>query len=356
MIVMDDSRGMTEVRWQAIVGWNMDLRALLCFRTVAELGTISKASSHLRIAQPALTRQIQKLEHGLGVELLHRMHKGVRPTAAGQLLLDRTSRLEADLAEVRREVTNLSLQVAGALHLAVQAPLSTLLIPSLVSRFLKEHPGVALHVVEGYSADVTEGLLGEKLDVAIVDSPSHANGLTIMPLWVETLQLIGPPGPRLAGSADRKPVSLAEVGLLPLVLPTQRYALRRLIDAAFARAGMKARPTLEADGPAMIMAMVRAGLGYTLMPTCGCLAEIRADKLRVRETSPAIERPMAIVTRTSLLDELKVTTLIRLARAEAVGLMPGGRFGAVQLCPEHPDGRARPPAQGRTALRLVKGS
>ena len=68
----------------------MDLKALLCFRTVAELGTISKASSRLGIAQPALTRQIQKLEHSLGVALLHRTHRGVRPTVAGQLLLDRT--------------------------------------------------------------------------------------------------------------------------------------------------------------------------------------------------------------------------------------------------------------------------
>ena len=61
----------------------MNLRALSCLRTIAELGTILKASAHLRIAQPALTRQLQRLEHSLGVELLHRAHKGVRPTAAG---------------------------------------------------------------------------------------------------------------------------------------------------------------------------------------------------------------------------------------------------------------------------------
>ncbi len=329
----------------------MDFRALLCFRAVAELGTISKASSHLRIAQPALTRQLQKLEHSLGVELLHRTHKGVRPTAAGQLLLDRTAHLENDLASVRRDVTNLSRQVAGALHLAVQAPLSTLLIPDLVSKFMARHPGVALHVVDGYSADVTDGLLGERLDVAIVDEPSHANGLTIMPLWVETLQLIGPPAPR-SGAGSRKAVSLAEIGLLPLVLPTQRYTLRRLVDAAFAGEHLRARPVVEADGPAMILAMVKAGLGYTLMPTCGCQADIAADGLHVRETTPAIQRPMSIVTRSALLDEVKVATLVRLARTEAVRLAGGGTFGAVALCPEQP---VEPTAswRKRVPLRLV---
>ncbi len=333
----------------------MDLRALLCFRTVAQLGTISGASSHLRIAQPALTRQLQKLEHSLGVELLHRTHKGVRPTAAGQLLLERTAHLESDLAEVRREVANLSRQVAGPLHLAVQPPLSTLLIPSLVGKFMHEHPGVALHVVDGYSADVTDGLLGEKLDVAIVDSPSHANGLTIMPLWVETLQLIGPPAPTRSGTPAAKAVSLAEAGLLPLVLPTQRYTLRKLIDAAFARAQLKARPIIEADGPAMILAMVKAGLGHTLMPTCGCLAEIRADRLDVRETTPSIARPMSIVTRTTLMDELKVGTLIRLARAEAIALLGSEAFGAVKLC-EQEEPSPNLPARERTKLRLVKGT
>ncbi len=331
----------------------MDLRALQCFRTVALLGNISKASSHLRIAQPALTRQLQKLEHNLGVELLHRTHKGVRPTAAGQLLLDRTAHLESDLAEVRRDVANLSDKVAGSLHLAVQAPLSTLLIPSLVGKFMQAHPGVALHVVDGYSADVTDGLLGEKLDVAVVDSPSHANGLTIMPLWVETLQLIGPPGSALNRASPQKALSLAEAGLLPLVLPTQRYTLRKLIDAAFGRAQLKARPVIEADGPAMILAMVRAGLGYTLMPTCGCLAEIRADKLHVRETTPSIARPMSIVTRTTLLDEMKIGTLIRLARAEAVALVGSEHFGPVTLCAQE-ETWAKLPAQKPTRLRLVK--
>ena len=331
----------------------MDLRALLCFRTVAELGTISKASSHLRIAQPALTRQLQKLEHSLGVELLHRTHKGVRPTAAGQLLLERTSHLESDLAEVRRDVTNLSRQVAGALHLAVQAPLSTLLIPQLVLKFMEKHPGVALHVVDGYSADVTDGLIGNRLDVAIVDSPSHAAGLTVSPLWVETLQLIGPPAGLRPAVRNRQPATLAEISLLPLVLPTQRYTLRKLIDAAFASEHVKVRPVVEADGPAMIMAMVKEGLGHTLMPTCGCLAEIEGDGLQVRDTSPVIHRPIGIVSRTALLNEVKVSTLVRLARCEAIRLVSSGAFGTVMLCPEAPVAEPRR-IRERMALRLVE--
>ena len=73
----------------------MDLQALMYFRTVVEMGTISKASAYLRIAQPALSRHIQRLEHSLGVELLQRSAKGVTPTAAGRQLLEKTADFEA---------------------------------------------------------------------------------------------------------------------------------------------------------------------------------------------------------------------------------------------------------------------
>jgi DNA-binding transcriptional LysR family regulator len=77
----------------------VDLKGLRYFRAIAERGTFSKAAAHLRVAQPALSRQIQKLEHDLGVQLLQRTARGVMPTEAGRLLLDRTRQLEQGLEE-----------------------------------------------------------------------------------------------------------------------------------------------------------------------------------------------------------------------------------------------------------------
>ncbi|WP_428393854.1 LysR family transcriptional regulator [Lichenicoccus sp.] len=300
----------------------MDLRGLMFYRSVVELGTISKAAAYLRIAQPALSRQIQKLEHAVGVKLLQRTSKGVMPTAAGVLLLERTARLEAELADISREVAGTVQEVGGPLHVAVQAPFSTMLIPDLVKAYLAEHPGVALHLVDGYSADVIDALLDERLDVAITDAPSHKSStLTVTPLWTDSLQLFGPGAAAGTGLFQVAPAPLAEVAKLPLILPTARYTIRRLVDAAFAHEQLKASLILEADGPAMISAMVSRGLGFTLMPAFGTAAQINRNKVCIVETMPSIDRPVSIVTRTAVQNERKVTTFARLFKAAALDLM-----------------------------------
>jgi DNA-binding transcriptional LysR family regulator len=83
----------------------VDLKDLKYFRAIAECGTFSKAAAHLRVAQPALSRKIQKLENDLGVQLLQRTARGVTATEAGRVLLGRTQELEQALEDIRREVT-----------------------------------------------------------------------------------------------------------------------------------------------------------------------------------------------------------------------------------------------------------
>src|SRR3954467_13419127 len=77
----------------------MELRSLSYFVRIAELGSITRAAAHLRVAQPALTRQVQHLEDELGVALFTRVNRGVRLTEAGQKLLDSAIRI---LREVER--------------------------------------------------------------------------------------------------------------------------------------------------------------------------------------------------------------------------------------------------------------
>ena len=333
----------------------MDLRGLMYYRTVVELGTISKAAAYLRIAQPALSRQIQKLEHMLRVPLLQRTSKGVIPTQAGALLLERTARLESDLAEVCREVTSTAQEVVGSLHVAVQAPFSTMLIPDLVKDYIEEHPAVTLHLRDGYSADVNEALLEERLDLAVTDAPSHlSRKLTITPLWIESLHLFGPASAANSGLFQEHPVALADAVMLPLILPSPRYAIRRLVDAALAREQFKPKLVVEADGPAMIFAMVRRGLGYTLMPGFGLAAALEGVKFSAVETIPSIDRPVSILTRTAVQHERKVATFTRLFKAAAQDFLNREQPKSVRLCfPDVNQTIARPGLSGRAALSLV---
>lgn len=323
----------------------MDLRELRYFRAIAEFGTFSKASAHLRVAQPALSRQMQKLEHSLGVALLRRTSRGVTPTPAGEALLRRTRRLEHELEVARREVTGFADSVTGVLRVAVQYPLSVLMVPRLMRRFQLAYPGVTLHFIDGVSGSIGQGLLSEEIDVAIVEVPSHDHvDLTARPLWIETVHLVGPASAVMGtgcGTASRiawdAPVALAEVEALPLIMPSQKHAQRRLVEAAFARSHLRLRPIIEADGAMMILEMVKHGLGYTLMPPCVFQPLVAAGELVSTPTRPSIRRTVALVTRTTLLDERAVGAFVAMVDEAVPDLVHSARFGPAVLYRPAPD-------------------
>src|SRR5260370_17597237 len=82
----------------------MELRSLAYFTRIAELGSITRAASHLRLAQPALTRHVQRLEEELGVALFTRANRGVRLTEAGEKLLESAMRILRDVERTRAEI------------------------------------------------------------------------------------------------------------------------------------------------------------------------------------------------------------------------------------------------------------
>ena len=308
----------------------MDTRALTYFRTVVELGTISKAAGFLRIAQPALGRHIQKLETALGVKLLERRPKGVVPTSAGKLLLERTIRLESDLASIYREVSNTAANANGELVVAVQTPLSILLMPDLARAYLDAHPHVLLRAFEGASSEVIDELLSSRIDVAIIDTPTHTpRELRVEPLWLDCLHLYGPISEERNFKA--KSVALGDVMRLPLILPSQRNLIRRLIDTTAAREKLRVSPLMEANGPSMIFEMVKRGVGYTIMPAFAVGALFGAGRMFSRPVTPLIDRPVSIVTRTEVTTDRKVGTFVFLFKAAVRRLPVEGNYGSIRL-------------------------
>jgi len=310
----------------------MDLRELRYFRTIAQCGAFSKAAAQLNVAQPALSRQVRKLEHELGVTLLLRTARGVSPTEAGQALLQRTRLLEEQLDEARRYVSGMAETVTGALSVAVQCPVSLILIPDLVKAYRARYPEVALRLREGMSADIIEDLLSGRIDVAIVDTPSHQNvELTSRPLWVETFSLVGPIGDAITGRGRIAPASYAELATLPIIIPSRRHAVRRLVDAAFERQSLRLHPVFEADGAPMIFELVKEGLGYTIMPSSTFQRLAERDELSSVQIRPAIHRTISIVIRAKLHDDRVVATFRALVGEAAQRLVGNERFGPVSF-------------------------
>jgi LysR family nitrogen assimilation transcriptional regulator len=313
----------------------MDLKELGYFRAIAEAGTFAKAAAKLRVAQPALSRQIQKLERSLRVELLRRSPRGVTVTAAGAALLRRTIALEKEVEDVRREVSSFSDEVVGSLRIAAPYPISTLMLPRLLAAYHKSFPAVALHAFDGYSGNLTDNLLNESLDVAIASPTSHLHvDLTVVPLWTSELRLVAPASAASNALFKQDFIALADVATLPLILPSSTNAIRRIVSEAFARHHLRLDPIIESDGPLMTFAMVTEGLGYTLFPHTTFIPQEESGELISRPVVPAILRTIAVITRSALLQDRSVSHFIQLAKEAAAHIVTTDRFRSTHLYQE----------------------
>src|SRR5882762_2530282 len=125
----------------------MELRSLGYFVRIAELGSITRAAAHLRLAQPALTRHVQRLEEELGVALFTRANRGVRLTEAGQKLLESAERILRDVERTGDEIRAHKAHPSGKIVLAVTPTLCPVVVPELFARMTQQYPMVELKVV-----------------------------------------------------------------------------------------------------------------------------------------------------------------------------------------------------------------
>jgi LysR family nitrogen assimilation transcriptional regulator len=255
----------------------MDLRQLRYFVTVAETGSFSAAAASLRIAQSALSRQVQALEEACRGSLLERGARGVVLTEAGALLLTRARFLLAEAASTISEISELNSEPTGMVRLAAPPSFGDILFPPLASHVVTRLPGVQLELREELNDTALAALRQGGLDLAVVSAPDPDPHIDYEPLCTEPMILIGPAGdPRLAVSV----VPLEMLPDLPLVLPIGSGWL----SAVRRRLGIKAglaqfRTRVRVQSPEPMKAMVRAGLGYAVLPASAVQQDLAAGTL-----------------------------------------------------------------------------
>lgn len=267
----------------------MDLKQLSNLIHVVELQSFSKAAAFLRIAQPALSRQVKALEEELGVMLLERHGWGVTATPEGRILVEHARKLLRGLQEAREAVLALQSEPQGEVTLGVPTSVGAVLVPDLVEEFHRACPKVALRLVEGFSASIHEWLLAGRLDIAILYETRETVSIGAEPLLSEEMVVVGPPG-RL----DGHPLPLAEVAALPLILPGRPHRLRLLVDHALADARAEMRPVLEADALPLIMELVRRNVGMTILPYSAVHSEFVQGRLSTAPLVPSIRRVLVV--------------------------------------------------------------
>jgi LysR family nitrogen assimilation transcriptional regulator len=284
----------------------MDLRELRSFIHVARLGSVSAAAKELRIAQPALSRQIRKLEEELGATLMHRSARGVELTAAGAVVMRRAELLLRSARQIKDEVAELESTVAGHVVIAVPPTTGALVMPRFLMRMRQDHPNISIHAMEGVNATLLDWVTTGRADLALMHDPPDRHTLARETLLREALYLVAPAG----GPPRATPWRVRDLQGLPLILPAHPHVTRLMLEQAAAEGGIRLDIVLEADGVALTRNLVAAGFGHGVLTIAtvreavarGEVAAVRLEApgcdtalclVRLREVAPAPARSVA---------------------------------------------------------------
>jgi len=275
----------------------MDLKQLEYFITVAELGSFTRASEALGVAQPALSRQIRLLEVSLRQNLLIRNGRGAVPTDAGKLLLDHARGILHQLARAKEELLHLRGGLTGRVALGLPPSLARALTVPLTRAFRREMPDAQLTIREGLSTSIQEEILNARLDIALLYNGLNSTGLITEHLINEELVYVSARPSGLMEEPQDLYVQMNEIAAQPLVIPSRPNAIRMHVEAAFLGLGLTPNITLEIDGVPAILDLVADGAGNAILTRHAVSSSIRPSVYKTRIIrSPSLSIEVVLAT------------------------------------------------------------
>jgi LysR family nitrogen assimilation transcriptional regulator len=296
-------------------GGVIDIRELRTFVHVARSGSVSRAAEQLNIAQPALSRQLRKLEDELGVVLLNRHGRGVSLTRAGSLLLQRAEAVLVQFGQIPHEVKVSEDQFAGHVTLGVPPAAGLVIAPIVFRRFRERWPSATLQIREGISSLLEEWLLDGRL-------------VEIAPVLQERMVLVH----SAEVPAPSAPVRFRDLGRIPLILPSMPHSNRRLVERAALQHGARLQVAIEVDSIPLTKAMVAGGFGATILTHAGVSRELASGQLTAQ---PIDNPPLLSVVSVGNVQASRpawlVSELTRVVRQEIATLVRSGAWPGARL-------------------------
>lgn len=310
----------------------MDLRQLRYFTRIVELESITAAAETLHIAQPSLSQHVANLEGELDTQLLVRGPGGVRPTDAGKLLYRHAKMVLRQVEEAKSALKHGRDTPAGHVTIGLPTSTSRVLAVPLIEAVAARFPEVVLEVIEGSSADLAVAVSLHRMDMAVaMDVQPQPARMTTTPLLVEDLFLVGP-------ELEVDAVSLRQMSELPLVLPSFPNSIRVLAARVFAEASLPVRLVVETSAVSILLALVREGKGWTVLPSSALAGpKVEFDKaVLTRVADPGFRRRVSLCMSLSSAKSVVCTHVHQVLIEVAGDLVATGRWSGVTWQSEQP--------------------
>ena len=251
-------------------------KALRYLAAVAQLGSVQAAARELSISASAIDRHILLMEEDLGLPLFERQPRGMRLTAAGELLLALSQRWKTDLNRTLSDIKHLQGVSQGQLRLAAMDSHVNGFLPEFVAVVAREHPGIVLEVDIVSTDDAVQRLRAGEVDLAVAFNLKPGRDLHIVASAELPLGCVVAPGHPLAAQAQ---VTFKDVAAWPMAAQSRVLAIRRYLERRHNWLLEEARPPLVTNSLQLVKSLVRSGSHVALTSELDAGPEILAGSL-----------------------------------------------------------------------------
>lgn len=269
-----------------------DLERLRVFVTVVQLGSLTRAAALHCVPQPAISRQISRLEAECGGRLFNRTGRGMTLTPLGEAVLPRVTALLQQASELSAQLEEGDRLPSGEARLGLLPSLYLVLAIPLFFELKKNFPGIRLQIFEGSAGQIDQWLANGYVDIGLPYRYAKTAKADVDPLVHVASYVMGAPGSALTADPT---VRFDQLDGCPLVLPGAPSSVRLALDAMAKQAGISLNVALEADSTQIQKAVARLGGAYAVLPPHAATEELKDGSLRFsRIVEPEFTRTIVL--------------------------------------------------------------
>ncbi|MEL7110751.1 MAG: LysR family transcriptional regulator [Pseudomonadota bacterium] len=264
---------------------------LLYFDQAVKDGSIRKAADRLQVASSAVNRQLLQLESELGVELFERLPRGIRPTAAGEVLLSRIREWSHDVDQIRQEIGRLKGGVRGTIHIAAAESITTEILPRAMSNLQVSYPGVDFQLISGDNYFIKSALLAKDADLVCAFDVSGTSRTETVTSIKSPIGVLVPPNHAFA---RREYVTLSDCQEHPVIAPSENWLNHSVLKEILEDPGLPFQIVARVERIGMLRNLVLSGLGIAFLSPIGLGQDIHDGKLAWVPLSPGSSKPTSV--------------------------------------------------------------
>ncbi len=256
----------------------MNLSQLKAFLAVAQDRSFSRAAEKLYLTQPAVSKQIQALEEGLGMRLFDRVGRSILLTQAGNILHDHAHIAFRTLEEARETINQLRGLQRGHLRISAASTIGTYMLPQPLGELKAQFPGIEISLAITNKARVVQQVLNHEVELGFVGPPVEPAELEMEEYLLDELVLIMAPTHRLAREES---VGVAELAEEVFILREQGSGTREIMEEELGRVRVNLKKAMELGSTEAIKQAVAANLGVSIVSKFAISLETLQGRLAV---------------------------------------------------------------------------